>query len=76
MATIIGSSLLSLIIIQAYFTNEMNALREARAVSKGVGNLLQSEIRMVEVSCTVVTLRDSVPKTYNLTVPIFFKNRN
>lgn len=53
-ATVIGSSLLSLIIIQANFTNEMNALREARAVSKGVGNLLQSEIRMVEVSGGVV----------------------
>lgn len=53
-ATIVGSSLLSLIIIQANFTNEMNAMRDARAVSKGVANLLESEIRMVEVSGGVV----------------------
>ena len=53
-ATIVGSSLLSLIIIQANFTNEMTAIRDARAVSKGVGNLLQAEMRMVEVSGGVV----------------------
>ena len=54
-ATVVGSSLLSLIIIQANFSNEMNAIRDARAASKGVGNLLQAEMRMVEISGGVVS---------------------
>ncbi len=68
-ATIVGSSLLSLIIIQANFTNEMNAIRDARAVSKGVGNLLQSEMRMVEVAGGVV---DADSTSITLRTPYVF----
>ena len=68
-ATIIGSSLLGLIVFQSRFTNQMDQIRNARAVSKGVANLLQSEMRMVEVSGGVVA---ADPNSITLRMPFIF----
>ena len=68
-ATVIGSSLLGLIVVQSRFTTQMDQIRNARAVSKGVANLLQSEMRMVEVTGGVV---DADPNSITLRMPFIF----